>query len=98
MKILECKALIEELGNCLSKSGSRNWTEVRQFNLMIFQGTKLDFSWPFNNGLVFTSEKRRVFSSNFLNITNQDEWVAVHKRGKAFRNEIVARQFIFSHT
>jgi glycyl-tRNA synthetase (class II) len=34
------KALIEELEIACPESGSRNWTEVRQFNLMF--GTKLE--------------------------------------------------------
>jgi glycyl-tRNA synthetase len=38
----DVKALIEELEIACPESGSRNWTEVRQFNLMF--GTKLGAS------------------------------------------------------
>ncbi|MBT8230599.1 MAG: glycine--tRNA ligase, partial [Bacteroidia bacterium] len=90
------KALIEELEIACPDSGSRNWTDVRQFNLMF--STQLGNIAGEEGKLYLRPETAQGIFVNFLNVqksTRQKIPFGIAQIGKAFRNEIVARQFIF---
>ncbi len=90
------KSLIEELEIADPISGSKNWTEVRQFNLMF--GTKLGASAESATDLYLRPETAQGIFVNFLNVQKTGRMkipFGIAQTGKAFRNEIVARQFIF---
>ncbi|MDG1100408.1 MAG: glycine--tRNA ligase [Saprospiraceae bacterium] len=90
------KALIEELEIACPESGSRDWTDVRQFNLMF--STQLGNISGSESKLYLRPETAQGIFVNFLNVqksTRQKIPFGVAQIGKAFRNEIVARQFIF---
>jgi glycyl-tRNA synthetase len=92
----DVKALIEELEIADPDTGSRNWTEVRQFNLMF--GTKLGASADTAMDLYLRPETAQGIFVNFLNVQKSGRMkipFGIAQTGKAFRNEIVARQFIF---
>jgi glycyl-tRNA synthetase len=92
----DVKALIEELEIACPESGSRNWTEVRQFNLMF--GTKLGASADTAMDLYLRPETAQGIFVNFANVQKSGRMkipFGIAQTGKAFRNEIVARQFIF---
>ncbi len=94
--LADVKALIEELEIACPESGSRNWTEVRQFNLMF--GTKLGASADTAMDLYLRPETAQGIFVNFLNVQKSGRMkvpFGIAQTGKAFRNEIVARQFIF---
>jgi len=90
------KSLIEELEIACPDSGSRNWTEVRQFNLMF--STQLGNIAGEEGKLYLRPETAQGIFVNFANVqksTRQKVPFGLAQIGKAFRNEIVARQFIF---
>ncbi len=90
------KSLIDELGIVEPDTGSRNWTEVRQFNLMF--STQLGNIAGEEGKLYLRPETAQGIFVNFLNVqktTRQKVPFGIAQIGKAFRNEIVARQFIF---
>ncbi|MEO1624342.1 MAG: glycine--tRNA ligase [Bacteroidota bacterium] len=90
------KNLIEELAIACPESGSRNWTDVRQFNLMF--STQLGNIAGEEDKLYLRPETAQGIFVNFLNVqktTRQKLPFGIAQVGKAFRNEIVARQFIF---
>lgn len=90
------KELIEELDIADPASGSKNWTDVRQFNLMF--GTKLGASAESAQDLYLRPETAQGIFVNFLNVQKTGRMkvpFGIAQVGKAFRNEIVARQFIF---
>jgi glycyl-tRNA synthetase len=90
------KSLIEELEIACPMSGSRNWTDVKQFNLMF--GTKLGASADSAMDLYLRPETAQGIFVNFLNVQKSGRMkipFGIAQTGKAFRNEIVARQFIF---
>jgi len=92
----DVKALIEELGIADPVSGSKNWTDVKQFNLMF--GTKLGASAENATDLFLRPETAQGIFVNFLNVQKTMRMkipFGIAQTGKAFRNEIVARQFIF---
>lgn len=92
----DVKALIEELEIADPETGSRNWTEVRQFNLMF--GTKLGAEAANAMDLYLRPETAQGIFVNFLNVQKTGRMkipFGIAQTGKAFRNEIVARQFIF---
>ncbi len=92
----DVKALIEELGIADPETGSKNWTEVRQFNLMF--GTKLGASSETASNLYLRPETAQGIFVNFSNVQKTGRMkipFGIAQTGKAFRNEIVARQFIF---
>ena len=94
--LADVKALIEELGIVCPISGSKNWTEVKQFNLMF--GTKLGASADSATDLYLRPETAQGIFVNFLNVQKSGRMkipFGIAQTGKAFRNEIVARQFIF---
>jgi len=92
----DVKALIEELGIVCPMSGSSNWTDVKQFNLMF--GTQLGASADSAMDLYLRPETAQGIFVNFLNVQKTGRLkipFGIAQVGKAFRNEIVARQFIF---
>ena len=92
----DVKNLIEELGIACPESGSKNWTDVKQFNLMF--GTKLGASIDSATELFLRPETAQGIFVNFLNVQKTGRMklpFGIAQIGKAFRNEIVARQFIF---
>lgn len=94
--LADVKALIEELEIACPASGSRNWTDVKQFNLMF--GTKLGASAESATDLFLRPETAQGIFVNFLNVQKTGRMkipFGIAQTGKAFRNEIVARQFIF---
>ena len=94
--LADVKLLIEELEIACPVSGSKNWTEVRQFNLMF--GTKLGASAETAMDLYLRPETAQGIFVNFLNVQKTGRMkipFGIAQTGKAFRNEIVARQFIF---
>ena len=94
--LADVKALIEELGIVCPLSGSRNWTDVKQFNLMF--GTKLGATADSAMDLYLRPETAQGIFVNFLNVQKSGRMkipFGIAQVGKAFRNEIVARQFIF---
>ncbi len=94
--LADVKSLIEELGIADPETGSKNWTEVRQFNLMF--GTKLGASAESAMDLYLRPETAQGIFVNFLNVQKTGRMkipFGIAQTGKAFRNEIVARQFIF---
>ncbi|WP_430968350.1 glycine--tRNA ligase [Spongiimicrobium sp. 2-473A-2-J] len=94
--LADVKALIEELGIVCPVSGSKNWTDVKQFNLMF--GTKLGASADTAMELYLRPETAQGIFVNFLNVQKSGRMkipFGIAQVGKAFRNEIVARQFIF---
>ena len=94
--LADVKALIEELEIACPESGSKNWTDVKQFNLMF--GTKLGASAESAMDLYLRPETAQGIFVNFLNVQKTGRMkipFGIAQTGKAFRNEIVARQFIF---
>jgi glycyl-tRNA synthetase len=92
----DVKALIEELEIACPVSGSREWTKVKQFNLMF--GTKLGASAESASDLYLRPETAQGIFVNFANVQKTGRMkipFGIAQIGKAFRNEIVARQFIF---
>jgi len=94
--LADVKLLIEELGIADPETGSKNWTDVRQFNLMF--ATKLGASTDTAMDLYLRPETAQGIFVNFLNVQKTGRMkipFGIAQTGKAFRNEIVARQFIF---
>jgi glycyl-tRNA synthetase len=94
--LADVKALIEELEIADPLTGSRNWTEVKHFNLMF--GTKIGASAENSMDLYLRPETAQGIFVNFLNVQKSGRLkipFGIAQTGKAFRNEIVARQFIF---
>ncbi len=95
-KLDEIKALIEELEIACPVSGSRNWTDVRQFNLMF--STKMGSSADSASEIYLRPETAQGIFVNYLNVQKTGRKklpFGIAQIGKAFRNEIIARQFIF---
>ena len=89
-------SLIEELEIACPESGSKEWTDVRQFNLMF--STRLGAIAGEEGKIYLRPETAQGIFVNFLNVqksTRQKLPFGIAQIGKAFRNEIVARQFIF---
>ena len=92
----ELKTMIEEFGIACEVSGSKEWTDVRQFNLMF--NTQLGNIAGEEGKLYLRPETAQGIFVNFLNVqktSRQKLPFGIAQIGKAFRNEIVARQFIF---
>jgi len=90
------KTLIEDLEIACPVSGSRNWTDVRQFNLMF--ATQMGSLSEGANEIYLRPETAQGIFVNFLNVMKSGRMkipFGIAQIGKAFRNEIVARQFIF---
>jgi glycyl-tRNA synthetase len=94
--LADVRALIEEKGIADPVSGSKNWTEVRQFNLMF--GTQMGSVADGASEVYLRPETAQGIFVNFLNVQKTGRMkipFGIAQTGKAFRNEIVARQFIF---
>src|SRR5688572_5876140 len=93
------KKLIDDNKIKCAVSGTGNWTEIRQFNLM--------FSTEFGSTATENGDGSKIYLRpetaqgifvNFLNVQKTSRMkipFGIAQVGKAFRNEIVARQFIF---
>ncbi|MEM6523048.1 MAG: glycine--tRNA ligase [Bacteroidota bacterium] len=95
-RLQDLKVLIEELGIACPVSGSKNWTEVRQFNLMF--STEIGSLAEGANTIYLRPETAQGIFVNFLNVQKTGRMkipFGIAQIGKAFRNEIIARQFIF---
>ena len=90
------KSLIDRLGIVCLVSGTKNWTEVRQFNLMF--ETQLGSVAGDASKTYLRPETAQGIFVNFLNAQKSNRLslpFGIAQIGKAFRNEIVARQFTF---
>jgi len=92
----DLRQLILDLEIVCPISGSKNWTEVRQFNLMF--STSLGSVAGEASTIYLRPETAQGIFVNFLNVQKSGRMkipFGIAQIGKAFRNEIVARQFIF---
>jgi glycyl-tRNA synthetase len=92
----ELKQIIIDFEIVCPVSGTKNWTDVRQFNLMF--ETKIGSVSEEANIVYLRPETAQGIFVNFLNVQKSGRMkipFGIAQIGKAFRNEIVARQFIF---
>lgn len=92
----EVRNVIIDLGIACPVSGSKNWTEVRQFNLMF--STQMGSTAEGASEIYLRPETAQGIFVNYLNVQKTGRMkipFGIAQIGKAFRNEIVARQFIF---
>lgn len=93
---VKLKKLIEDHNIRCSISGTSNWTDVRQFNLMF--STEIGSVAEEADKIYLRPETAQGIFVNFLNVQKTARMkipFGIAQTGKAFRNEIVARQFIF---
>ncbi len=96
MDLAELKQIIVDNEIVCPISGTRNWTDVRQFNLMF--STEMGSTAEGANKIYLRPETAQGIFVNFLNVQKTGRMklpFGIAQIGKAFRNEIVARQFIF---
>jgi len=89
------KVLIEEHEIACPVSGTRNWTDVRQFNLMF--STQFGAMADGSEVVYLRPETAQGIFVNFLNVQKTGRMkipFGIAQIGKAFRNEVIARQFI----
>ena len=94
--LTEVKKVIEDAEIVCPVSGTKNWTDVRQFNLMF--STQLGSVTEEANTIYLRPETAQGIFVNYLNVQKTGRMkipFGIAQIGKAFRNEIVARQFIF---
>ena len=94
--LVELKQIIEDNEIVCPVSGTRNWTEVRQFNLMF--STEMGSTADSSLKIYLRPETAQGIFVNYLNVQKTGRMkipFGIAQIGKAFRNEIVARQFIF---
>ena len=92
----ELRQIILDEGIVCPISGTRNWTEVRQFNLMF--STEMGSTADGSMKIYLRPETAQGIFVNYLNVQKTGRMklpFGIAQIGKAFRNEIVARQFIF---
>jgi len=92
----EIKQIIIDCEIVCPISGTRNWTDVRKFNLMF--DTKLGSVTDEASTIYLRPETAQGIFVNYLNVQKTGRMkipFGIAQIGKAFRNEIVARQFIF---
>ncbi len=92
----ELKQIIIDQGVACPISGSKNWTDVRQFNLMF--STEMGSTAEGASTIYLRPETAQGIFVNYLNVQKTGRMklpFGIAQIGKAFRNEIVARQFIF---
>ncbi len=90
------KQLIDDNKIVCQVSGTSNWTEIRQFNLMF--STQVGSVAEESDTIYLRPETAQGIFVNFLNVQKTARMkvpFGIAQVGKAFRNEIVARQFIF---
>jgi glycyl-tRNA synthetase len=93
---VQLKQLLVDHKIVCSVSGTANWTEIRQFNLMF--STQLGSVAEESDTIYLRPETAQGIFVNFLNVQKTARMkipFGIAQTGKAFRNEIVARQFIF---
>jgi glycyl-tRNA synthetase len=91
----QLKSLIEQHEIVCPISGTRNWTDVRQFNLMF--STEMGAMAEDADKIYLRPETAQGIFVNFLNVQKTGRMkipFGIAQTGKAFRNEIIARQFI----
>ena len=96
MDLEELKQIILDEEIVCPISGTRNWTDVRQFNLMF--STEMGASADNSMKVYLRPETAQGIFVNYLNVQKTGRMkipFGIAQIGKAFRNEIVARQFIF---
>jgi glycyl-tRNA synthetase len=94
--LVEVRQIIVDCEIVCPISGSKNWTEVRQFNLMF--STAMGSVSEEASTIYLRPETAQGIFVNFLNVQKSGRMkipFGIAQTGKAFRNEIVARQFIF---
>ncbi len=94
--LAELKQIIIDQEIVCPVSGSRNWTDVRQFNLMF--STEMGSTAEGAIKIFLRPETAQGIFVNYLNVQKSGRMkipFGIAQIGKAFRNEIVARQFIF---
>ncbi|HET6227844.1 MAG TPA: glycine--tRNA ligase [Bacteroidia bacterium] len=94
--LVEVRQIIIDCEIVCPISGSKNWTEVRQFNLMF--STAMGSVSEEASTIYLRPETAQGIFVNFLNVQKSGRMkipFGIAQTGKAFRNEIVARQFIF---
>ena len=94
--LVELRQIILDCEIACPISGTRNWTEVRQFNLMF--STQMGSTAEGASTIYLRPETAQGIFVNFLNVQKTGRMklpFGIAQIGKAFRNEIVARQFIF---
>ncbi|MDH8702041.1 glycyl-tRNA synthetase [Dysgonomonadaceae bacterium PH5-43] len=92
----EIKQIIIDCEIACPVSGTKNWTDVRQFNLMF--STDMGSTADGATKIYLRPETAQGIFVNFLNVQKTGRMklpFGIAQIGKAFRNEIVARQFIF---
>ncbi len=95
-KLDEVRDLIIAEGITCPISKTSNWTEVRQFNLMF--STQVGSVAEDSSLIYLRPETAQGIFVNFLNVQKSGRMkvpFGIAQIGKAFRNEIVARQFTF---
>jgi glycyl-tRNA synthetase len=93
--LIQLKSLIEQHEIACPISGTRNWTDVRQFNLMF--STEMGAMAEDADKIYLRPETAQGIFVNFLNVQKTGRMkipFGIAQTGKAFRNEIIARQFI----
>lgn len=93
--LVRLKAIIEEHNIVCPISGTKNWTEVRQFNLMF--ATQMGAMAEGAEQVYLRPETAQGIFVNFLNVQKTGRMkipFGIAQIGKAFRNEVIARQFI----
>ena len=96
MDLEELKQIILDEEIVCPISGTRNWTDVRQFNLMF--KTEVGSTADGASTIYLRPETAQGIFVNYLNVQKTGRMkvpFGIAQIGKAFRNEIVARQFIF---
>ncbi len=94
--LAELKAIIEDNDVVCPISGTKNWTDVRFFNLMF--STEVGSTAEGSMKIYLRPENAQGIFVNYLNVQKTGRMkipFGIAQIGKAFRNEIVARQFIF---
>ena len=94
--LAELKQIILDEGIVDPISGTKNWTDVRQFNLMF--STEVGSTAEATNKIYLRPETAQGIFVNYLNVQKTGRMklpFGIAQIGKAFRNEIVARQFVF---
>ncbi|NGM60647.1 glycine--tRNA ligase [Sphingobacterium sp. SGG-5] len=93
--LVRLKAIIEEHNIVCPISGTKNWTDVRQFNLMF--ATQMGAMADGAEQVYLRPETAQGIFVNFLNVQKTGRMkipFGIAQIGKAFRNEVIARQFI----
>ena len=96
MDLAELKQIILDEEIACPISGTRNWTDVRQFNLMF--KTEVGSTADGASTIYLRPETAQGIFVNYLNVQKTGRMkvpFGIAQIGKAFRNESVARQFIF---